>query len=212
MPPAQHPHVQGAGSNIPRSCQVESVHRLHQPPLCGPFLIPVPRVGTQAFRSNWGEIPCPTCSTQGVQWEVEASWEGMGVLPAQARLLSPVLPPAAQRSGSIKVSPCLSCYPALVGAVGTREAPAPPPIIQTVVSMTTAGPSSLWALPHPQSLLWAAISMTTTGISYLGLVWRPKSCLSVTSGFVPPARLAFELGQGPRVFIPRGTREQSLPL
>lgn len=45
------------------------------------------------------------------------------MLPTQARLLSPVLPPAAQRSGSIKVSPCLSCCPGLVGAVSTREVP-----------------------------------------------------------------------------------------
>lgn len=91
----------------------------------------------------------------------------MGVLPAQARLLSPVLPPAAQRTGSIKVSPCLSCHPGLAGAVGTKEAQPPPPLIAQLVVFETAGLSSLKVLPHPQSLLWAAISMTTAGMSAL---------------------------------------------
>lgn len=53
--------------------------------------------------SSWSKVAVCLLGLLGRDgWEDE-SWEGTA---AQAPLLSPVLPPAAQRSGSIKVSPC----------------------------------------------------------------------------------------------------------
>lgn len=117
------PPLQGAGSNIPQRLPGGIGGSLSPVPPVWASAEPCPTRGHSTPSSNWGEIPPAACLTQGVQWEVEASWKGpgWGVLPAQARLLSPVLPPAAQRTGSIKVSPCLSCHPGLAGAVGTEE-------------------------------------------------------------------------------------------
>ena len=140
------------------TCLTPSLPRVQLPGVCTlpspaslrwPFLIPVPLVGTQPPKVIGVRVPVPLPYT---------SWEGMGVLPAQAPLLSPVLPPAAQKSGSMKVSPCLSCRAGLAGAVGTRDPS--PPIAQAAISMTTAGLFILGKAPS-LSLLQAAISMAT---------------------------------------------------
>lgn len=90
--------------------------------------------------------------------------------------------------------------------------------------MTTAGRSSLKALPHPQALSRAAISMTTVWTwqrqeCQPWTYWEANGLFSVTSDPATQAGLGLELeqgesrgGRGLGVYVPTGPREQSLPL
>lgn len=97
------------------------------------------------------------------------------MLPAQARLLSPVLPPAAQRTGSIKVSPCLSCHPGLAGAVGTREAPPTPYCSGSGLHDSCRAFQSQGPVPSPVPSLGSHLHDNSRNVRP-GLVWRPRSC------------------------------------
>lgn len=95
---ARHPqYLQGTGFEFLHPVAVGQVHCCHLP-----LTIDLPcALWVMSPQSSWSEVTQSTClAWHG--WEYE-SWEGT---TAQAHLLFPVLPPAAQRSGSIKVSPC----------------------------------------------------------------------------------------------------------
>lgn len=108
---ARHPqHLQGTGVRYlhPPAVAMGQVHFLH-------LTLGLPcALWILSPQNSWNEVAQPACfAWHG--WEYE-SWEGTA---AEAHLLFPVLPPAAQRSGS-KVSPCLFCCPGLTSAVGNR--------------------------------------------------------------------------------------------
>lgn len=192
------PHLQVTVPTLPSSCQAESVDGPHLSHLCGPLLTPCPTCGHSTPSSNWGEVPHATCLTQGVQWEVEASWEGTGGGAARSGSSPLSCASSGRPEDWFHQGESLFVLPSRPGwCRGHQGGVAPPPYcsgsdLRSCRPFQTQGPA-----PPPVPSLGSHLHDNGRNVSP-GLIWRLRGCPSVTSGLAPQTLLGLERGLGQR--------------